>query len=89
MLFDATSQHFLGVWPDEESDGVQVLDETVPELVDLFDCIYDLPVDVPGAPFACQREPPLLPHLWVEYGYAEEDYASVLQTLEEGFAKGQ
>lgn len=81
VVFDATSRQFLGVERSTDGASVQVLDEAVPALVELFDCIYTLGVPVPLEGLVCARPPALTPHLFVPYGYQDQDMASVRRFL--------
>ena len=83
VVMDATSRQFLGVERSTDGAYVQVLDETLPALVDLFDCVYSPGVPVPLEDLACTRPPTPTPHLWVPYGYRAEDMARVRRFLGE------
>ncbi len=82
VVFDSGSQQYLSVGEVDELGHVQILDDTMPDLVPLFDCVYEL--DIPSAvpPGRCEREPPAAPHLWVQYGYTDADLPAVLEILD-------
>ncbi|MCK6506930.1 hypothetical protein L6R53_26760 [Myxococcota bacterium] len=89
VVLDATSRQFLGVERSTDGASVQVLDETVPALVDLFDCVYTLGVPVPLEGISCDRPPTPTPHLFVPYGYRDAEMGTVRRFLAEHLPAGQ
>ena len=81
VVFDAVSRQFLGVTPSSDGGSVQILDETVPALVELFDCIYvhEAPTLQPEP--RCRRSPSAVPHLQVPYDPQGRDLDRVADFL--------
>lgn len=81
VVIDATSRQFLGVERSTDGGSIQVLDETVPALVELFDCLYSVDTAVPLEGLVCDRPPSSTPHLWVHYGYRAQEMPEVRRFL--------